>query len=294
MATRFEGSNKINDLDSEKFSIKKWDNDMDVMTKTQKTDYQVLNKQIMLDTIMSEALKRPNYPVPIENKNVIKIKETVDVDSNDKEEVTLIQETYQNSLHHYERVQQQIVNISDKEFLNVVEELQLITRNILVKFNEKPFRIIQNSHFVDYYQDRFAQFVERIVELETNAVNPNKDSIKQLKELVANLKIVFKSTYNTLSETDMNDLTAEIKTMKQSLSEYTQNIDKTVPEAILKDNISFNHIDSKIWQIKNKSPEENKQAQLKEQTMDFSIGIGLGIVFVTLIIDIIISFYVFS
>lgn len=294
MATRFEGSNKINDLDSEKFSIKKWDNDMDVMIKTQKTDYQVLDKQVMLDTMMSEALKRPNYPVSIENKNVIKIKETVDVDSNDKEEVTLIQETYQNSLYHYERVQQQIVNISDKEFLNVVEELQLITRNILVKFNEKPFRIIQHSHFVDYYQDRFAQFIERIVELETNAINPNKDSIKQLKDLVANLKIVFKSTYNTLSETDMNDLTAEIKTMEQSLSEYTQNIDKTVPEAILKDNISFNHIDSKIRRIKNKSPEENKQAQLKEQTMDFSIGIGLGIVFVIFIIDIIILIYVFS
>ena len=70
----------------------------------------------------------------------------------------MIQETYQNSLYHYERVQQQIVNISDKEFLNVVEELQLITRNILVKFNEKPFRIIQHSHFVDYYIPYFYFF----------------------------------------------------------------------------------------------------------------------------------------
>ena len=83
----------------------------------------------------------------------------------------------------------------------------------------------------------------------------------------------------------------------QSLIPYRNKMiisDKTVPEAILKDNISFNHIDSKIRRIKNKSPEENKQAQLKEQTMDFSIGIGLGIVFVIFIIDIIILIYVFS
>lgn len=243
--------------------------------------------------MLKETLTRANVPAPVDDKSIIKIKENVEIDSNDKEEIALIQGIYQNSLHHYERVQQILPNILDKDFLAVVEELQLIVRNILVRFNEKPYRIIQNSHFIDYYQDRFAQFVEKIVDSETNAVNPDKTSISQLKELVANLKPVFKSTYNTLSETDMNDLTAEIKTMEQSLSEYTQNIDATVPEAVLKDNISSDHIDSKVRRIKNKSPEEIKQAQLKEQAMNLSIGVGLGIGFVVCVIAVIILLYVF-
>ena len=260
------------------------------MIKENKTIPSTLIKDNFTIQNLRNILASSNIPVPVENKNMIKIKETIDIDGNNKEEIALIQEIYQNSLHHYERVQQQIANISDKDFLAVVEELQLIVRNILVKFNEKPYKIVQNIHFIDYYQDRFAQFVEKIVDLETNAVNPDKSSISQLKELVVNLKPVFKSTYNTLSETDMNDLTAEIKTMEQSLNEYNQNIDKTVPEAVLKDNISSEYIDLKI---KNKTQEEITQDRIDQQIKSVSIGVGLGIGFIILFIAVVILFYVF-
>lgn len=260
-----------------------------MQTKT-KTEWDIQMTQ--LSEMLNPVPKPMNLPVPLEvASDSVYIAEDIEIDSDDPTQVSLIKETYKKSLEYYKRVENVVGDIKDNEFLKVVSELQLIMRNILLKFNEKPHRIIQHNYFIDYYQEKFAKFVENFVDMTSNSANQDMETINKIKEIVSGLKTVFKSEFNSISETDMTDLSAEIKTMEQSMEEYVNNIDKTVPEATLKTNISANNITSESYQRQKK--EQEKALKMKENTINFSIGVGIGIATLLGFLSIIILIYVF-
>ena len=250
-------------------------------------------KENNINSLMNSIPKAMNYPTVTETQKTksVYISDDIEVNSEDEEQVKLIKDTYKKSLFYYQRVEKNINNIKDKDFFDTVSEIQLIMRNILLKFNEKPHRVIQHNSFIDYYQERLAKFIEQYVELATATANPNEETISKIKDIVLDLKEVFKSEFNKISETDMTDLTVEIKTMEQNLSEYVNNIDNTVPEAILKTNISTEHVDSKVYKIQKQA--EKTKRELKENTMNLAIGVGIGATMLIAVICLIILLYVF-
>lgn len=176
----------------------------------------------------------------------IYIPKDISVDSGDEEYIETVKNLYQKSLKNYETVHQNMKFISpDKKIYATLDELSLVTLNILLIFAEKPHKLINHSRFIEYYQERVARFTEQYVKLTYHVQNQDISAIETLDGIFENLKGVFYVEYKRLSEADMSDLTAELKVMEQNLKDYDNALKEAlVDKPSLKTNISSAHIDA--------------------------------------------------
>ena len=197
-------------------------------------------------------------------ENTIYISEDINIDSEDEEQASYIKSIYKKSFSNYQLVEEYSKKIRDENFLNTVKELQLITQNILLKFNEKPFSIPKHSMFVDYYQEKFVRFLKDYINMTTNTLSKEETMINEIKSIIINLKGVFIAEYNSVTKPDMLDLAIEIDLMKKNINEYTQNIKEKTTNVPLKNNIEVQKEQrNNVSQLKN---ELTVQKNLPEET----------------------------
>ena len=184
----------------------------------------------------------------ISSSETIYIPKDIIVESEDEEYIETVKNLYQKSLKNYEILRYNMKFVTtDKPVYAILDELVLITLNILLVFAQKPNKILTHSRFIEYYQERVARFVEQYVKLTYHVQNPDVAAIETLEGVFENLKGVFYVEYSRLSETDMNDLTAELKVMEQNLKDYDESLKVALSDKpTLKTNISSAHIDSEF------------------------------------------------
>ena len=211
-------------------------NPPDILVK-EKTESEIKNDFLikLLNKINEDKIEE------VIKDNTIYISEDIKIDSEDEEQVSYIKSIYKKSLSNYHLVEGYSKKIRDENFLNTVKELQLITQNILLKFNEKPFSVPKHSMFVDYYQERFARFVGDFVKISTDTIVKDEKVINDIKTVVTGLKDIFVTEYNSISKADMLDLAVEIDLMQKNINEYTRNIEKETLNAPLKTNIDVSY-----------------------------------------------------
>ena len=200
----------------------------------------------------------------IDKENTIYINEDIKIDSEDEEQVIYLKSIYKKSLNYYKEIEELSTKINDYDFLNKINELQLITQNILLKFNENPFCISKHSMFVDYYQEKFVCFLKDYINMSTNTLSKEETMINEIKSIIINLKEVFIAEYNSITKPDMLDLAIEIDLMKKNINEYRQNIKEKTTNVPLKNNIEVQKEQrNNVSQLKN---ELTVQKKLPEKT----------------------------
>ena len=215
----------------------------------------------------------------------------VSVVNEDKEYVETIKELYQKSLKSYGSVRYNLGFISNNDFLSVLEEIQLVTLNILLVFAEHPHKILNHRRFIEYYQERLARFVEQYVKLTYHVQNPDTPTIETIEKIINNLKGVCYIEYKRISEMDMSDLTAELRVMEQNLAEYDNALNNALSEKspTLKTNISSEHIDLENKKHKPVNGVEGAIINIIEMLKGIIVGgVAFSIVLLVLVFGIII------
>ena len=202
------------------------------------------SKEKELPLVVQKKYKKTSFS----SSEAIYIPKDIFVDSDDEEYTETVKKLYQKALKNYESVHQNMKFISpDRRIYSTLDELSLVALNILLIFAEKPHKLINHSRFIEYYQERAARFTEQYVKLTYHVQNQDVSAIETLEGVFENLKGVFYVEYSRLSETDMNDLTAELKVMEQNLKDYDESLKVALSDKpTLKTNISSAHIDSEF------------------------------------------------
>lgn len=215
----------------------------------------------------------------------------VSVVNEDKEYVETIKELYQKSLKSYGSVRYNLSFISNSDFIGVLEEIQLVTLNILLVFAENPHKILNHRRFIEYYQERIARFVEQYIKLTYHVQNPDTSTIETIEKIINNLKGVCYIEYKRISEMDMSDLTAELRVMEQNLAEYDNALNNALSEKspTLKTNISSEHIDLENKKKKPVNGVEGAIINIIEMLKGIIVGgVAFSIVLLILVFGIII------
>ena len=225
-----------------------------------------------------------NTPIPLVHRKKAKTAKTetdciyipkdITVDNNDEEYVETVKNLYQKSLKNYNTLLKNTKLVSEERHIrSVLDELVLVTLNILLVFAENPQKLLSHSRFIEYYQERAACFAEQYVKLTYHVQNPDLQAIETLEEVIGNLKGVFYVEYKRLSETDMSDLTAELKVMEQNLKDYNNALeDALLDKPSLKTNISGARVESTSKKVMPKGSVEAAIASFIEALKGVMIG----------------------
>lgn len=225
-----------------------------------------------------------NKPVSLAHRKKVKTVKTASdciyipkdiiVDNNDEEYVETVKNLYQKSLKNYNVLLENTKLVSEeRQIRSVLDELVLVTLNILLLFAEKPQKLLSHSRFIEYYQERAARFAEQYVKLTYHVQNPDLQAIETLEGVIKNLKGVFYVEYKRLSETDMADLTAELKVMEQNLKDYNDALEEALlDKPSLKTNISGARVETDSKKVMPKGSVEAAIASFIETLKGVMIG----------------------
>ena len=144
----------------------------------------------------------------------------LDLTELEEERARYLQENFDKATADFNRLQDALENLSDRELANQLRKMQRTAKSLLSHLEKNPERISLAYKFIDYYQDRAVKIVEQYKELEETHLSTDK--VRELKARMKQTLAALDEAYQDQFEHVLNDqiisTDAELTVMEQQLN----------------------------------------------------------------------------
>ncbi len=143
----------------------------------------------------------------------------LDLKELEAERAQYLQENFDKATTDYNFLAEAIENISDRELVNQLRQLQHTAKNLLNHLERNPERIALAYKFIDYYQDRAVKIVKQYQELEETHLETDKieDLKARMKQTLAALDEAYQAQFEHVLNDQIISVDAELTVMEQQL-----------------------------------------------------------------------------
>jgi len=144
----------------------------------------------------------------------------LDLTELEEERARYLQENFDKATADFNRLEDALENLSDRELANQLRKMQRTAKSLLSHLEKNPERISLAYKFIDYYQDRAVKIVEQYKELEETHLSTDK--VRELKARMKQTLAALDEAYQDQFEHVLNDqiisTDAELTVMEQQLN----------------------------------------------------------------------------